>query len=261
LIQASLRAGRFRVLGNDAFELQLASVGEHLVAVRPQVLAVDDRVRQAGFVEQHLEDALAFDQRRLPQIKALQIQKIERIEQQAVLIASGEFGLQFGKAGAAVFDDDDLAIKDCALDRDVEGAGDHRKPFRPVETRAGEDGPPLLVDVQLDAIAIVFDLVEPLIARGSPGARGRELRYDESGHLRRLGALDHSREETCLRALAHSTIHKKPLPRVNGEHSIGISRGRCLKGVPFARLGRRFRPAAHRGRCSRRAATFPDVAA
>jgi hypothetical protein len=40
---ATLRPVRgFRVLGKDAFELQPASVGEHLVAVRPQMLAADD---------------------------------------------------------------------------------------------------------------------------------------------------------------------------------------------------------------------------
>jgi len=86
---ASLRpVGRSRVLGNDAFELQLASLREHLIAVRPQMLAVKDWGLEASFVEEHLEDTLAFNQGCLSQIEALQVQEVERIEQQVVLVAS-----------------------------------------------------------------------------------------------------------------------------------------------------------------------------
>jgi hypothetical protein len=96
---------------------------EHRVAVRLQVFAVKDRALKGRLVEEHFENAPTFDQRRFPEIEALQVQKVERIEQETVLVAFGEVGLQLGKAGAALFDDHDLTVEDRALDGNVERAG------------------------------------------------------------------------------------------------------------------------------------------
>jgi choline dehydrogenase-like flavoprotein len=78
-------------------------LGEHLAAVRHQMLAVEDGALQPGLIEQHLENALALNLLGFPQVEAFQEEEIKRVEEQTVLVALCEFSLQLGEVGAAVF--------------------------------------------------------------------------------------------------------------------------------------------------------------
>src|SRR6478735_5639017 len=100
----------------------------------------------------------------LAQVYAVQPQKIEGEENEAVLVASTEVRLKFGEVGALFVDDDHLAVDD-RLTRDVEGAGNDREPVDPVMAVAGEGLAVLAVEVELDAVAVVFDFVNPLSPR------------------------------------------------------------------------------------------------
>ena len=91
------------------------------------------------------------------------IEQIKSIERHAVLTALSKVCLQFGKIGPPVMDDDHLPVKD-SLALDSEGTRDTGEAFCPVVAVAGEDLDHAAVKMRLDPVAIVFDLVKPLVA-------------------------------------------------------------------------------------------------
>src|SRR3954447_26253800 len=95
------------------------------------------------------------------QVYAVQPQEIEGEVLQSVLIASTEVRLKFGKVGALFVDDDHFPVHD-SLTWDVEGTGNDSEPVDPVMAVPGEGLPDVSGDVELDAVAVVFDLVNPL---------------------------------------------------------------------------------------------------
>src|SRR4051812_49925017 len=103
-------------------------------------------------------------------------------------------------------DDDHLPVHD-GLTRNVEGASNDREPVDPVMAVAGEGLPVVAIDVQLDAVAVVFDFVNPLSPRRSFHLQGRKLGTDKARHgsLRLLGR--------CSGTLCHSSNSQKPRRR------------------------------------------------
>jgi len=91
-------------------------------------------------------------------------------------------GLEFGEVRPAVLHDNDFAIEDRPTDRDVERGRDRRETLRPVEPRPRADRHPTLVEMDLQAIAIVLDFVEPVVTGGWLRSEGSKLRRHESGH-------------------------------------------------------------------------------
>ena len=87
--------------------------------------------------------------------------------------------MQFGEICAAFMNDDHFAVDD-GLARDIERAGDRGEAFGPIETVTGESPPPPGVDMKLDAVAVVFDLMQP-VADGHLGFKGRKLRLMKPG--------------------------------------------------------------------------------
>ena len=136
---------------------------EQSLPVARQMLAVKHRRLQLVGVEQLFQQLLALKLRALAQVFAVEPQKVKGAVQQTILAAAGEFSLQLGEAGAAFVDNDDLAIND-RLTGNIERASDDGESFGPVETITGVCLSLPSIEVKLDPVAVVLDLVEPLVA-------------------------------------------------------------------------------------------------
>src|SRR3954451_21075701 len=117
----------------------------------------------------------------LAEVYAVQPREIEGEENEAVLVASTKVRLKFGEVGALFVDDDHLPVHD-GLTRDVEGPGNARKPVDPVVAVPGEGLTVVAVDVELDAVAVVFDFVNPLSPRRRFHLQVRKLGADKARH-------------------------------------------------------------------------------
>jgi hypothetical protein len=101
-------------------------------------------------------------------------------------MARGKFGLEFGEVRPPVLHDHHFPVDD-GLTGNIQRAGDQRKTFGPVETVAGVDPLPSTVQVNLNAISVELDLMQPLVAFWRGCFECRELGFDESEHRRFLG--------------------------------------------------------------------------
>jgi hypothetical protein len=107
--------------------------------------------------------------------------------------------------------DDHYFPVDDGLAGDIEGTEDDGEALRPVEASAGIGFRLSSVPMELDPVAVVFDLVEPLVARGSLRAKGGELGLNEARHFRKIRTL-------------HNTTHKKPAVNTAGSLAIFLPR-------------------------------------
>lgn len=76
--------------------------------------------------------------------------------------------------------DNRLAVDD-SLAGEVERAGNNGDSLGPVQPVAGEDALLTAVDVNLHAVAVVLNFVQPLLALGGLGLQGGELGFNEPG--------------------------------------------------------------------------------
>src|SRR5215216_7707307 len=90
-------------------------------------------------------------------------------------------------------DYDHFAIDD-GLTRNIERASNNREPFSPVQSVAGVDLLPPTIYVNLHAVAVVLDLMEPLVALGRFGLQDGELGLNEPRHLDTLWHSGNSQE-------------------------------------------------------------------
>ncbi len=90
---------------------------EHLPSVGNHVVGEEHGHRQSGLVELLLQDALALDQRRAPQVEAFEEEEVEGEKGQRLLPPAGECGLQFGEIRPPVLHHDHFAVDDGSLDR------------------------------------------------------------------------------------------------------------------------------------------------
>jgi hypothetical protein len=67
-----------------------------------------------------------------------------------------------------------------------ERAGNFRKALGPVQPVAGKDLFPASVEMDLNAVTVVLDLVDPLLALRRFGLQGGELGFNEPRHLNTL---------------------------------------------------------------------------
>src|SRR5258708_35907188 len=134
-------------------------------------------------------------------------EKVEGVINQPVLPTSGKVGLEFREVGTSFMDDHHLPVED-GLAGDIQGAGNCRKPFGPVQAVAGVDLAPAGVDADLDAVAVVLDFVKPLTPYRSLGLQGGQLGFNEPRHL------DFA---------THSATHKKPPPTATERRRTGFS--------------------------------------
>jgi hypothetical protein len=69
----------FRFLGNDAFKTHRTGFLKHRCAVAEHMIAVKQRLAFIAFWEQGFQLFLSLHQRQLPQILAIQFQKVEHV--------------------------------------------------------------------------------------------------------------------------------------------------------------------------------------
>ena len=161
------------------------------------------------FREQVGEHFLALHLGKLAEI-AVSPEQIERVIDQPVLSARGEFGLELGEIGAALMDDDHFPVED-RLIGDIQRAGDHGKPLRPVQPVAGEHPLLPLVEVDLDPVAVELDFMKPLVAGRHLGLQRGQLRLDESRHFRRGGRRNNAPRTLAHHATQNGQLTEKPL--------------------------------------------------
>src|SRR5580704_2533516 len=112
------------------------------------------------------------------------MEEVESEVCERVLRAFVEGGLEVGEARRPAFiEDDNLAVKDGRLNgQRFGGAGDGRHAMGPVEAFAGEEAcaarSAMFVDVDLDAVAVELEFVQPIVATGRLRDRDGELRSE-----------------------------------------------------------------------------------
>ena len=160
------RVGAVADLRDDAFQADLAGVREHLLAVDLEAFAELD----VGAGDDLLQFGLAPEQRQLPEVAAVEVQQIERHQDDAGGL-SLQLVLQHREIGGAVGGrHDDLAVDDRRGGLDVPGVvGDLLEAMGPVMAAPGEDLDGLVGQVDLDAVAVELDFVDPAVS-------GRHLR-------------------------------------------------------------------------------------
>ncbi len=141
------------------------------------------------FLEHAFENGLAALQRQIAQVVSVNVEQVEGEIGERVFRSLFEGCLQIGEAGATpIVEDHDLAVEDSGVDGKFSGGFRNvAHPMRPVETLAREKTRSFLsvfsVDVDLDAVAIELQLMQPVIAFGRLLDRRSQRRRDKGGHL------------------------------------------------------------------------------
>jgi hypothetical protein len=71
------------------------------------------------FVEQHLENALAFDLRRFPEVEPLEVEEIEGVKDHPSLLSARKVSLELREICPPLVDDNHFSVEDRPLDRDI----------------------------------------------------------------------------------------------------------------------------------------------
>jgi hypothetical protein len=173
-------------LGDDAVEADLAGVDEHLAAVDLETFAELD----VGAADDLLQFGLALSERQLSEVAAVQIEQVERDQDDARGFAL-EFVLQHREIGGAVGSGrDDLAVDDRRAGLDVPGVvRDLLEAVDPVMAAPGEDFDRLVGQMDLDPVAVEFDFVDP----ARPGRHLLDRRSQSGLDEAREGRLDADR--------------------------------------------------------------------
>jgi hypothetical protein len=156
---------------NISFAVDLKTFAELNIA------AVDDLVKMH----------LALDQQQLWKVIAIEIEQVE-CDQHDLFRLSLELVLKDGKIRRAVSGgNDDLAIDGSRAGSDVSGVvGNLPEALGPILAAAGENFYRFVRQVNLDAIAVELDFMNPALAGGRFVDRRRQRGVDESG----VGRLD-----------------------------------------------------------------------
>ena len=172
--------GAFR---DDAFQPQFAGMLEQRRSRFGQRFAQTQRSAFWCLRQQPRQRRLARPQRLRFEIGAVEMHEIEDIEHHAVVSAVLEIFLQQRKAGNAVGTFRyQFAVDQRGLGWQVgDSFGNGRKLFGPVEAAAREQLHLAAVEPSLDAIAVEFNLVDPVVAvRRVVDERG-QTRFDKCG--------------------------------------------------------------------------------
>ena len=152
------------MLADDPFQSKIAGLPVEPLAVRLDVVPHADRPRVAG--EQLVQRLLAGEERRLAEVVAVEVEEVEGEVDEVVLPVLGEGVLEGLEAGGAVrLQDHHLAVEDRLDHRELLGLAGHRgEAIGPVLAVAGDQTGLAVADLAEGAVAVVFDLVDPLVA-------------------------------------------------------------------------------------------------
>ncbi len=159
---APLPIGCAGPLAHDPLEAGLEHTLEELTALSAHVIAEP----QGGGrrYEEPPQDLLALVEPHLPEVPAVEVQEVEgEIDERRPSLGAALQGLEARRPVRQ--HRGDLAVEERRPRRQAaDGAGDLRELLRPVLPVAGDEPHLPLVDSRHDAIAVVLDLVEPVVA-------------------------------------------------------------------------------------------------
>ena len=164
-VPAAARAiGTIGALAHDTLEPGFPRLLEELGPLAAHVVAeAQGGGRRFEEAPQHL---LAFLEPHLPEVPAVEVEEVEsEIDERRPCVGTALESLEARRPVGQ--HRRHLAVEECrARGQTAEGAGDLRELLRPVLPVAGNEPHVPLVDPGDDAIAVVLDLVEPLVAVG-----------------------------------------------------------------------------------------------
>ena len=133
-----------------------------------------------GFADQLLQRGAPLDQRPRAQILAVEIEQVEADEDQPLRLPAHRGSKRREIRQAGLVHDDDLAVDDRRLHRQLGGRLDDRPVLvGPVEAAPCEGARLAALDQQLGAVAVIFDFVKPAVALGRRLDQRRQLKLDE----------------------------------------------------------------------------------
>ena len=176
-------------------------MSEDRIAVAPEMLAESDAAVVAIRGKELAERRLPLGERRIPQIEAIDEEKIERIEGEIASTAPQGFDQPPEARNAGLGLGNDFPVDQPRFQREGGGRlGDRFEPLGPVEALPGAHGDAAVGDAELHAVAVIFDLVEPVRA-------GRRL-----VHGRRQAGCDEGRELAWFRIGQDGRIENRLSP-------------------------------------------------
>ncbi len=155
-------------------------MAEDRIPVAGEMLAEADAVRLPAGGDDLGERRLAIPQDRLAQIEPVEVEQIEEIEDEVPLPALQPVHQRSEACDARLALYHDLAVEKRRGHRQMcHRFGNGRKTRLPIEAlpRQQRDGP--ILDAQLNAIAVIFDLVNPIGPRRRFGDGRGQARLDE----------------------------------------------------------------------------------
>ena len=164
---------RVSPLGHDPLQLVVARLPEERRAAAHDVVAVSQRVA-VGAPHERGEALLALLERKGPQIGAIQMEEVEHHVAQPVAALAAERRLQGLEARPAVaVEDHDLAVEPRGDERERRAGARHRpEALGPVLSAAHEQARAAVLDPAERAVAVVLDLVQPVVAPAAARRRG-----------------------------------------------------------------------------------------
>ena len=152
-------------------------------AVFDKMLGVADAAGFAPALEEPLQRRLARHQGLAGQIAAVEIQKIEHLIDQAIAAAVLQIGLQEREArNALVVFDDQFAVEQRGFGGQCgDRSRDRLEAMRPIQVFARQQAHLAVIEPGLDAIAVVFDLVQPFGAARRVAVQGGKAGRNEVG--------------------------------------------------------------------------------
>ena len=174
-------------LRDDTFEAEAAGVSEDRIAVAPEMLAESDAAVVAIRGKELAERRLPLGEWRIPQIEAIDEEKIERIEGEIASTAPQGFDQSPEARNAGLGLGNDFPVDQPRFQGQGGGRlGDRFEPLGPVEALPGAHGDAAVGDAELHAVAVIFDLVEPVRAGRCLLHGGRQAGCDERTGARRV---------------------------------------------------------------------------
>ena len=213
---------------------------DHRLSVGFEMFDIADR---SGFClgprrfQQLPQPRLALAQRQAAKVLPIGKQQIEGIEDQVAGLAVGNGRLQRGEIRRAmIVERDDLAVDEHIRKR-APLFRDRSELVRPVQALAGPQPGLAVLDAQLHAIAVEFDLVAPILSAWRPIDRRAEFGRDEIRHVGNFHCAGHLRG---MRRRLHvlwpllGDIAVVRMPHRVGPPAAGPRRHERLWGLAFA---------------------------
>ena len=195
------------------------------------MVAIADSAGAAELGQQLAERSLAGSERRVPEVEAVEIQKVKGIERHVAAAALKRVDQRSEARDAGCRLHHHLAVDDRDLHRHLgERLGNGGEPLGPVEALPAEERDAAIFQARLDAIAVMLDLVQPVAARRRLLRRCRQRGLDEARHGAGLG-LRHRRGIDDGLASAAFLLRLGDLALARRPHTILLA-GDRLDGAP-----------------------------